>query len=278
MVVQSVGLFFYSMTPSVLSWIRIYRNVGTIPWYICTTNLMMISLFFGYREKCSYFIHKGTQRADLEYWRRCINFKIWPNLWPGDFIDDAMSAQNITCTTRHHQLCTCKVLYMCHQHKHRDKHRHTQKTNTPGEKYHHLAIAADKHFYQSTLTSSYFPFLVVIIISITIINSLRLRQNRRHFAEDVFKCNFLNGNVWIPIKISLKFVPTGPINNIPALVQIMAWRRPGDKPLPEPMMDSLPTHICIIRPQWVNNCVFIKWQWQFFMGTMLGEFRQISHY
>ena len=36
--------------------------------------------------------------------------------------------------------------------------------------------------------------------------------------------------------ISLKLVPQGPINNIPALVQIMAWRRPGDKPLSEPIM------------------------------------------
>ena len=40
----------------------------------------------------------------------------------------------------------------------------------------------------------------------------------------------------IPIEISLKFIPKGPINNIPALVQIMAWRRTGDKPLSEPMM------------------------------------------
>ena len=39
----------------------------------------------------------------------------------------------------------------------------------------------------------------------------------------------------ISIKISLKFVFKGPIDNIPALVQIMAWRRPGDKPLSEPM-------------------------------------------
>ena len=51
------------------------------------------------------------------------------------------------------------------------------------------------------------------------------------------------------IKISLKFVPMGPINNIPALVQIMAWRLPGDKPLSEPMMVSLLTHICVTRPQ-----------------------------
>ena len=41
-------------------------------------------------------------------------------------------------------------------------------------------------------------------------------------------------------------------NNIPALVQIMAWRRPGDKPLSEPIMISLLTHICVIRPQWVK--------------------------
>ena len=43
------------------------------------------------------------------------------------------------------------------------------------------------------------------------------------------------------INISRKFVPKGPISNIPALVQIMAWRRPGDKPLSEPVMTSLQT-------------------------------------
>ena len=47
---------------------------------------------------------------------------------------------------------------------------------------------------------------------------------------------FFNENVWISIDISLKFVPKGPINNIPALVQIMAWRRPGDTPLSEPII------------------------------------------
>ena len=54
------------------------------------------------------------------------------------------------------------------------------------------------------------------------------------------------------MKISLKFIPKGSINNIPALVQIMAWRRAGAKPLSEPMMASLLTHVCITRPQWVN--------------------------
>ena len=65
---------------------------------------------------------------------------------------------------------------------------------------------------------------------------------------------FWNENIIISIKISLTFVPEGPINNIPELVQITAWCRPGDKPLSEPMMVSLPTHICVIRPQWVKPC------------------------
>ena len=75
-------------------------------------------------------------------------------------------------------------------------------------------------------------------------NTLRLRQNGRHFADDIFNRIFVNENVRISIEFSLKFVPKGPINNIPALIQIMAWRRPGDKPLSEPMMVSLLTHIC----------------------------------
>ena len=53
-------------------------------------------------------------------------------------------------------------------------------------------------------------------------NTLRPRQNGHHFAGDISRCIFLNANVWIPIKISLKFIPKGPVNNIPTLVQIMA--------------------------------------------------------
>ena len=71
--------------------------------------------------------------------------------------------------------------------------------------------------------------------------------------DAIFKRIFLNENIWIPIEISLKFVPKGSINNIPALVQIMAWRRPGDEPLSEPMMFNLLTHICVTQPQWVNH-------------------------
>ena len=91
-------------------------------------------------------------------------------------------------------------------------------------------------------------------------NTLRPRQNGRHFPDDIFKWIFLNENVWISINISLKFVPRGPINNIPTLVQVMAWRRPGDKPLSEPMMVRLPTHICITPPQWQLG--HHRWYWR----------------
>ena len=84
------------------------------------------------------------------------------------------------------------------------------------------------------------------------INSLRPTPNRRRFADDIFKCILENENEWISPRISLKFVPKFRISNIPALVQIMAWRRPGDKPLSEPMMVSLLTHICVTRPKMYN--------------------------
>ena len=95
-------------------------------------------------------------------------------------------------------------------------------------------------------------------------NTLRPRQNGRHF-----ECIFLNENNKISIKITLKFVPKGPINKIPALVQIMAWRRPGDKPLSEPLMASSTTHIWVTQPQWVKRPLslqefsqrYIEWLW-----------------
>ena len=82
------------------------------------------------------------------------------------------------------------------------------------------------------------------------INTLRPRQNGRHFADDMFKCIFLNENVWIPIEMSLTFVPKGPINNIPALVQIMAWRRPGDKPLSEAIYRRIYASVGLNQLNW----------------------------
>ena len=90
------------------------------------------------------------------------------------------------------------------------------------------------------------------------LNTLRPRQNGRHFTGDTFNRIFVKENARISTKFSLKFVPKGPINNIPALVQIMAWHRPGDKPVSEPVMVTLLTHICVTRPQWVKACISNK--------------------
>ena len=117
-----------------------------------------------------------------------------------------------------------------------------------------------------SMTKSHWRVIGMVIIQVNdinlysglpnYINTLRPRQNGRHFPDDIFKCIFLDENVWIPIDISLMFVPRGSIYNNPALFQIMAWRRSGDKPLSEPMMVSLQTHISVTRPQWVKTCTF----------------------
>ena len=57
-----------------------------------------------------------------------------------------------------------------------------------------------------------------------------------HFRDDISKCIFLEENAYISIKISLQFVPRGPVNIIPALLPVTAWRRLGDKPLSDPIM------------------------------------------
>ena len=95
--------------------------------------------------------------------------------------------------------------------------------------------------YCKTWTRRYKYIYIYIYIYII----LRLRQNGHYFADDIFKRIFFNENIWISFKICLKFVSMGQINNIPALVQIMAWCRPGDKPLSETMMISLPYMVCI---------------------------------
>ena len=55
-------------------------------------------------------------------------------------------------------------------------------------------------------------------------------------ANDIFKSIFLNENDRIPIQISMKFVRRSPTDNKQTLVEVMVWRRTGDKPLPEPML------------------------------------------
>ena len=73
----------------------------------------------------------------------------------------------------------------------------------------------------------------------------------------IFQTTFSNAFSWMKmnefrLRFHWSFVPKGQMNNIPSLVQMMAWRRPGHKPLSEAMMVSLLTHICVTRPQWAN--------------------------
>ena len=79
-----------------------------------------------------------------------------------------------------------------------------------------------------------------------LLNTLRPRQNG--CADDTL--NALSRMKMYEFRLTLhshliQFVPEGQINNIPPLVQIMAWRRPGDKLLSDPMM----THIDVTRSQ-----------------------------
>ena len=85
---------------------------------------------------------------------------------------------------------------------------------------------------------------------------LRPRQDGRYFADNLFTCIFFSENGCILIRFSLKYVRKSSIDNNPTLVQIMAWRRSGAKPLSEPMMIISPTHIGVTRPQWVNRNVW----------------------
>ena len=84
------------------------------------------------------------------------------------------------------------------------------------------------------------------------VNSSPPGQNGRHFADSIFRCIFMNEKFCTFIKISVKFVPKGAIDNNPVM---MAWRRIGDKPLSEPMLTLFTAymHICITMGRWVKH-------------------------
>ena len=65
------------------------------------------------------------------------------------------------------------------------------------------------------------------------------------------------------IEFSPNLVPNGliiyqSIYKLPAFVQIMVWRRPGDKPSSETIIFSLLTHICVTQPRWVKTYIHIQ--------------------
>ena len=119
------------------------------------------------------------------------------------------------------------------------------------------------HVLMTTMLQWHTSWLLILLI--WHITWTHCEYKMTDFLTDIFKCIFLNENVWISINISLTFVLTSQINNIPALVQIMAWHRPGNKPLSEPMMFSLLMHVCITWTQWVKHGLKynsnIKFEW-----------------
>ena len=62
-------------------------------------------------------------------------------------------------------------------------------------------------------------------------------------------------------------------NCIPALVEIMAWPRPGDQPLSEPMMVSQQMHICVTQPQWVK----VKWMFYSLNDYVIFSFNRLQN-
>ena len=104
------------------------------------------------------------------------------------------------------------------------------------------------------------------------VNTLRLRKN--------FLTTFSNAFSWMKTyKFQLRFhgsfFPKRLINNIPTLVQIRAWCQPGDKPLSEPMMTSLPMHIWVTRLQWVKIDPMVSYYWNSSQDTVLCKFNQM---
>ena len=95
--------------------------------------------------------------------------------------------------------------------------------------------------------------LILLPRDIAVSSPEQLTQNGHHFADDIFKRISWTEKVPILIKISLKFIPKGPIDKKPPLVQIMAWRRTDARPLSEPMVACLIKHVCVTRPQWVSS-------------------------
>ena len=67
-----------------------------------------------------------------------------------------------------------------------------------------------------------------ITLNTTAFNTLRLRQNGRHFADNIFKGIFFNENIWLSHEIWLKCILKGLGDNKSTLVQAMTWSKTGN--------------------------------------------------
>ena len=90
--------------------------------------------------------------------------------------------------------------------------------------------------HKGPITRKMFPLDDVIMCCIDYLCTTTLSQTT--FSNAFSWMKYMNCD-WYFTEVC----PRGPFENIPASVQIMAWRRPGDKPLSEPLMVSLLTHM-----------------------------------
>ena len=91
------------------------------------------------------------------------------------------------------------------------------------------------------------------IDDVGLLNSSLPVQNGRHFTDGTFKHILMNEKFFNSIRISLKFVPKGPVDKKAALVQVMAGWRTGDKPLPEPMLTQFTNPYMQHQGGWVKK-------------------------
>ena len=143
----------------------------------------------------------------------------------------ASDAENVSIWWRHH------MLYLC------------------------ILVRHVSHCYANRKFGFGFGFIATLHAIITdkyyLINTSRSRHNDRYFPDGIFKCIFSNENIWFLIKIILKCVHKGSIKNIPALVQIMDWHRPSDKPSSNPniILDYRRMHASLgLKEFWSNLC------------------------
>ena len=110
------------------------------------------------------------------------------------------------------------------------------------------AFSGRKVSYLNTCVAHFAYFMGMLVQISAPFNTLRSRQNDRHFADDICKCIFINEKVWIAIEILLKFVPNSSIYNKSSKVQVMAWCHVSPKPMvTQSTHGGRVTHICVSK-------------------------------
>ena len=95
------------------------------------------------------------------------------------------------------------------------------------------------------------------------VNTLSTEQNGHHFAEDIFKCTSVNKNAW-----KFHWSLWVPLENKPTMVQVMAWCRPGDRPLFESILSKHYSHNELTTSVSANWCYVGLLGWQHIIAPL----------